>query len=321
MQRLMARMSSGQMPTDIASLRKLLDDFAPLLNAGAPRVGAVHEGVLLRQVGAARVTADVLVPDRAGLHPVLVYLHGGGWVAGSPRTHRKLALRFAEAGYLVVNVDYRLAPEAPFPAPFEDCVFAVRWAAQNAARYGGDADRLAIGGDSAGGNLSAAVAAHLAGDATAPKIRAALLIYGAFDFEALATAEVAPSLGDPAIARKLTDAMIDAYLGAGRDTSRMRDPRVSPLHAAAKLPPTFLVVGTMDPLHEHQRALAAGLERAGIAHESMIVEGMPHGFVQYEFLPPALEAIRRMTAFLERYLGAGRPAATGREVAADLRTG
>ena len=302
MQRLMAQVSSGQVPTDIPSLRKLLDDFAPLLNADAPRVGALHEDVLLREVGGARVTADVLVPDRAGPHPVLVYLHGGGWVAGSPRTHRKLALRFAEAGYLVVNVDYRLAPETPFPGPFDDCVFAVRWAAQNAARYGGDALRLAIGGDSAGGNLSAAVAAHLADDPTAPKIRAALLIYGAFDFEALATAQADPALGDPAIARKLTDAMIDAYLGAGRDASRLRDPRVSPVHAAAKLPPAFLVVGTADPLHAQQRALAAGLERAGIAHENVIVEGMPHGFVQYEFLTPAMDAIRRMTAFLDRHL-------------------
>jgi acetyl esterase len=302
MQRLMAQMSSGAVPTDVPSLRKLLDGFAPLLNTDPPRVGAVHEDVLLREIDGARVTADVLVPDRQGPHPVLVYLHGGGWVAGSPRTHRKLALRFTEAGYLVVSVDYRLAPEAPFPGPFEDCVFALRWAAQNAARYGGDATRLAIGGDSAGGNLSAAVAAHLAEDPSAPKIRAALLIYGAFDFEALSTAKAEPAMGDPEIARKLTDAMIDAYLGAGREPSRLRDPRVSPVHAAAKLPPSFLVVGTADSLHSHQVALAAALERAGVVHENVIIEGMPHGFVQYEFLPPALDAIKRMTAFLDRHL-------------------
>jgi len=302
MQRLMAQMSSGQVPTDIPSLRRMLDDFAPLLNTDPPKVGALHEDVLVREVGGARVTADVLVPDRAGPHPVLVYLHGGGWVAGSPRTHRKLGLRFAEAGYLVVNVDYRLAPEAPFPAPFEDCVFAVRWAAQNAARFGGDARRLAIGGDSAGGNLSAAVAAHLAGDPSAPKLSAALLIYGAFDFERLATQEADPAMGDPAIARKLTDAMIDGYLGSPRDPARLRDPRVSPVHAAAKLPPSFLVVGTLDPLHTHQSALAEALERAGVAHENVVVPGMPHGFVQYEFLPPALDTIRRMTAFLDRHL-------------------
>ena len=303
MQRLMQAMSSGKVPVDIPSLRKLMDEIAPILNADPPKVGAIHEDVLLREVDGARVSADVLVPHGAGPHPVLVYLHGGGWVAGSARTHRKLGLRFAEAGYLVVNVDYRLAPEAPFPAPFDDCVFAVRWAAANATRFGGDARRLAIGGDSAGANLSAAVAAHLAGKAGEPAIRAALLIYGAFDFEALAHSEPDLGAGDPALARALRDAMIHAYLGRESDSTRLRDPRVSPVHAVAKLPPAFLVVGTADSLLEQQRALAAGLERAGIAHENMIVEGMPHGFVQYEFLPPALDAIRRMTAFLDRHLG------------------
>jgi len=299
---MMKMMTSGEAPTDVLSLRKMLDGFAPLINGDAPRVGAVHEAVLLREVGGARVTADVLVPDRAGPHPVLVYLHGGGWVAGSPKTHHKLASRFAEAGYLVVNVDYRLAPEAPFPAPFEDCVFALRWAAENAARFGGDARRLAIGGDSAGGNLSAAVAAHLASDPSAPRIRAALLIYGAFDFEHLANAEPDASLGDAALAKKLTDDMIAAYLGAQPGAALLRDPRVSPLHAAAKLPPSFLVVGTADPLLAHQQALTAALARAGVEHESVILEGMPHGFVQYELLPPALDTIRKMVAFLDRRL-------------------
>jgi acetyl esterase len=304
MKKIMEQMASGaQAPTDIPGLRKMLDQFAELLNADPPKVGAIHEGVLLREVGGARVTADVLVPERAGPHPVLVYLHGGGWVAGSPRTHRKLALRFAEAGYLVVNVDYRLAPEAPFPAPFDDCVFAVRWAAQNAARYGGRPERLAIGGDSAGGNLSAAVAAHLASDSSAPKIRAALLIYGAFDFEAFSSfeADAAPGV-DAAAATALRDAMIHGYLGQNPPTSRLRDPRVSPVHAAAKLPPSFLVCGTADPLLAHQRAVVAELERARVPHENVIAQGMPHGFVQMEFLPPAVDAIQKMIAFLDRHL-------------------
>jgi acetyl esterase len=297
MQRIMAQMASGQVPVDIPGLRKMMDELSPLLNADPPKVGAIHESVSLRP----GVTADVLVPDRAGPHPVLVYLHGGGWVAGSPKTHHKLGLRFAEAGYLVVNVDYRLAPEAPFPGPFDDCVFAVRWAAENAARFGGDAMRLAVGGDSAGGNLTAAVVTHLAGDASAPKIRAALLIYGVFDFAAF---DLAGPQGTPAeeAATKLRDAMVDAYLGAKRDPGLTRDPRVSPLRAAAKLPPSFLVVGTADPLIDQQKALVAELERAKVPHESVILDGMPHGFVQYEFLPPARETIAKMVAFLGRNL-------------------
>ena len=82
----------------------------------------------------------------------------------------------------------------------------------------------------------------------------------------------------------------------------MRDPRVSPVRAAAKLPPSFLIVGTADSLLPQQRALAAELERAGVTHENVIVDAMPHGFVQYEFLSPAVDAIRRMTDFLGRHL-------------------
>jgi acetyl esterase len=306
-QRLMQQLGANALPSDVATMRRTMEDMAPLLNADPPKVGAVHDGVLLREVGGARVAADVFVPDRAAPHPVLVFLHGGGWVAGSSRTHRKLALRFAEAGHLVVNVDYRLAPEAPFPGPFDDCVHAVRWAAENAARWGGGARRLAIGGDSAGGNLAAAVAAHLAGDSQAPKIRAALLIYGAFDFERFlylgerVTSGHSPDLVD--LGRKLVREITEMYLGAAPDAARLRDPRVSPVHAAAKLPPSFLVVGTADPLLDHQQAMAAALAKAGVPHENVILDGMPHGFVQFEFLPPARETIRRMTAFLDQHLG------------------
>ena len=297
-----ALLAQAPPPTDIPTMRRTMLEMLPLVNADPPRVGAVHDDVLLREIDGVRVTADVFVPERAGPHPVLVFLHGGGWTAGSSKTHRKLALRFAEAGYLVVNVDYRLAPEAPFPGPFDDCVFAVRWAAENAARFGGDARRLALGGDSAGGNLSAAVAAHLAGDPNAPRIRAALLIYGAFDFEAFlnvaagAPPELAATLGK--LARDITE----AYLGPAPDAARLRDPRVSPVHAAAKLPPSFLVVGIADPLRTHQAALAAALARAGVAHENVVLEGLPHGFVQWEFLPAARETIDRMARFLDEHL-------------------
>jgi acetyl esterase len=287
---------SGAMPRDVPSLRAMLDGFAPMLNMDPPKVGATHDRVALRE----GVTADVLVPATPGPHPVLVYLHGGGWVAGSPRTHRKLALRFAEAGYLVVNVDYRLAPEAPFPAPFDDCVFAVRWAAENARRYGGNPARLAVGGDSAGGNLSAAVAGALAGDADV-RIRAALLIYGVFDFDAMLRQD-APAGIDPALVREATEMMAFSYLGKEPAASVLSDPRVSPLHAAAKLPPSFLVVGTADTLHAQQEALAAALARHGVPHEHAVYAGMPHGFLQMEFLPPAREAIGRAIAFLDRHV-------------------
>jgi acetyl esterase len=291
-------------PKSAADMRRMLDGLAGMLNADLPEVGALHEGVL---VAGGAFTADVIVPKGSGPHPVLVYLHGGGWVAGSPRTHRKLAFRFAERGYLVVNVDYRLAPEHPFPTPFDDCVAAVKWVASEASRWGGDGSRLAIGGDSAGGNLSAAVAAALAGDPSAPKLRAALLIYGAFDFATLG--QPVPGVPAPpipnaaAFAEEMTELMVGAYLGAkpGREPL-VRDPRVSPLHAAAKLPPSHIVCGTADPLIAQARALREALVRARVTHEYVEDAGMPHGYVQMEFLPAARPAIERMSKFLDAHM-------------------
>src|SRR5262245_7624562 len=105
-------------PKTAGDMRRMLDMFGGILNTDMPPVGAFHPAVSVSE----GVTADVVVPRGAGPFPVLVYLHGGAWICGSPGTHRKLGYRFAEAGFLVVNVDYRLAPEHPFPTPFEDCV-------------------------------------------------------------------------------------------------------------------------------------------------------------------------------------------------------
>ena len=287
-------------PKDALGMRRMLDVFAGMMNGDLPEVGALHEAVLVREVDGTRVTADVIVPKGDGPHPVLVYLHGGGWVCGSPVTHRKLAHRFAEAGYLVFNVDYRLAPEHPFPAPFEDCVHAIQWAAEQASRYGGDASRLAVGGDSAGANLTAASVAALADQPGAPVISAALLIYGVFDFAMMD----APAGDDPlaAMGADLMEIMVGSYLGAERPESVLRDPRVSPIHVSEKLPPCHLVVGGADPLVAQQEALTKLLESHGTPHESVVVPDMPHGFAQMEMFPQARESIDRMVAFLRKHV-------------------
>jgi acetyl esterase len=293
---LMTQMMLQNAPKNPLEMRRMLDGFAPLMNAGLPEVDACHAAVPVRE----GVTADVIVPRGAGPHPVLVYLHGGGWVCGSPKTHQKLAYRFAEAGYLVFNVDYRLAPEHPFPTPFEDCLAAVRFAHREAARFGGDPARLAVGGDSAGGNLSAAVAAALAGDPARPK--AALLIYGVFDFGMFSDPSVvqAPDPQAAAIGRDIVEMMVGAYLGKTRSEALLRDPRVSPLGAAAKLPPSHVVVGSADPLAAQAEALVKALAAAGVPHEHFVDAGMPHGYAQMEFLSAARPALDRMVAFLRR---------------------
>jgi acetyl esterase len=297
---LLGRLFGAAPPRSVSELRSLLDGVAFLINQGLPEVGAFHEGVLLREAAGHPVRAEVVVPRGTGPHPVLLYLHGGGWVSGSPATHRKLAHRFAEAGFLVVSPDYRLAPEHPFPAGFEDAVHALGWVAREAARFGGDPRRLAIGGDSAGANLAAAAAA-LSAELSAPVPAAALLLYGVFDFATL-RAPAAP--GDPlaALLGDLLDLMVGSYLGDDPAASRLRDPRASPLLAAHRLPPSYVLVGGADPLLGQAAALADALARAGVPHEHDVVPGMPHGFCQLEFLPPARASVARMAAFLRRRL-------------------
>jgi acetyl esterase len=302
---ILTQIFSANMPETATDMRAMLDQFAGMMNVDLPEIGAFHEAVLVREVGGEQVTADVMVPKGEGPHPVLVYLHGGGWVCGSPATHRKLGHRFAEAGYLTLSIDYRLAPEHPFPAPFDDCEFAVRWAAREAARWGGDASRFAIGGDSAGGNLSAAVAAALRDDPDAPRISAALLIYGVFDFavmdgaidESIAVNEELAEAG-----AKLMELMVGSYLGSDRSDELLKDPRVSPIHTASKLPPCHVMVGSADGLAVQAAALVEALEREGVEHEHVVYEGMPHGFAQMEFFPPARQSIERMVEFLGKHL-------------------
>jgi len=285
-------------PRSAADMRRMIDGFAAFMNADLPEVGAFHEGVSISE----GVSADVVVPKTAGPHPVVVYLHGGGWICGSARTHRKLAFRLAEAGFLVLNVDYRLAPEHPFPTPFEDCVAALRFARREAARWSGDAARIAVAGDSAGGNLAAATSAALADDPARPK--AAVLIYGVFDFATIGQGAMPGIPADGPLAdlgRQMIELMVSSYLGnAGERLAA--DVRVSPLHAADRLPPSHVVVGSADPLAAQAEALVKSLSRAGVRHEYFVDAGMPHGYFQMEFLAPARPAIERAIDFLRKHV-------------------
>lgn len=268
----------------VEGIRFVFAQLAGLLNRKLPSVGAFHAAVKVPADGRT-LSVDVTVPAGAGPFPVLVYFHGGAWVAGNPASHRKLTHRMAEGGCLVVSADYRLAPDNPFPAGFDDCLAAVAWAVAHAHEYGGDPSRIAVGGDSAGGNLAAAVAIELAQRRRAPPLAAAVLIYGVFDF-----AEV----GGPMFARSLRD----AYLGRDASAALLRDTRVSPLHGARWLPPTLIICGGRDPLLDDSRALQHQLEQAGVRHELVVASGMPHGFMQMEFFAES----RRCMDLTQRFL-------------------
>lgn len=296
MQQMMAAMTSGGMPTDVLSLRKMLDGFAPLLNVDLPEVGAVHEGVLLREVGGARVTADVLVPDRAGPHPVLVYLHGGGWVAGSPKTHQKLALRFAEAGYLVVNVDYRLAPEAPFPAAVDDAVAAYRWLLEQGFAPG----RAVIAGDSAGGGLTAATLLAIRERGLA-RPAAGVLLSPWVDLEGSGESMNGGVADDPMVRKELVAAMAPPYL-AGKSA---RTPLASPLYADLRgLPPLLIQVGRREVLLDDSLRFAQKAQREGVEVTLEVWPGMIHVWQIFASeLEEGREAIARIGAFVKKHVG------------------
>ncbi len=264
--------------------RQRLADYFVEFNVNPPEVGEYHEAVSLKQ----GLTVDIAVPRAKPPYPVVIYIHGGAWTLGSPSTHRKLIRQFAQAGYLTIAPDYRLAPENPFPGGFDDCVFTAQWAAENASRYGGSADRMAMGGDSAGGNLTAAVLPSLA--AHGPRFKAAILIYGAFDFAGLV--KMAPEAAEP---------LAKAYLG-GNYPALLDDPRVSPIRAikAGAMPPSFIIGGAADGIVGESRMMAEAMNRAGIENELHVLDDMPHGFMQMNELSGCREGLRLMFDFLRR---------------------
>lgn len=268
--------------------RKRLADYFEEFNTDPPPVGAFHEAVELK----AGLKADIAAPVGEGPYPVVIYLHGGAWTLGSPRTHRKLIKQIAQAGYLTIAPDYRLAPEYPFPAGFDDCVFTAYWVAENAKRYGGIGTHMAMGGDSAGANLTAAALASLAASERGPKFRAAMLIYGAFDFAGLV-----------AQAREAAEPLARAYLGSDF-LEKLEDPRVSPIRAVkpGAMPPSFIIAGTADAIAAESRSMAEAMKRARIVNELHILEDMPHAFMQMTELATCREGLRLMFDFLRRHL-------------------
>lgn len=210
--------------------------------------------------------------------PALLYLHGGGWAAGDLDTHDHLCRHLAFAGdAVVVSLDYRLAPEHPFPAAFEDCIAAWQWLREAAPGLGIDPARCAVGGDSAGGNLAAALCLHLR-DAALALPRFQLLIYPAVDF----TADN-DSLRDNGSGYLLTRDALEMFTGwyLGDDALR-RDPRASPMLAAdlAGLPPALVQTAEYDPLRDEGAAYAERLRAAGVTVDHRLYPGMLHGFAR-----------------------------------------
>ena len=250
-----------------------------------------------------RIYQPAGVAADAGPLAVLVYFHGGGFVLCDLDTHDGTCRALANAaGCVVVSVDYRLAPEHPFPAAPEDCYSATRWVADNAASIGADPTRVAVGGDSAGGNLAAAVTL-MARERSGPALVHQLLIYPVMDHNFDTT-----SYGDNAEGYFLTRDMMKWFWGHYLEKQDDgRNELASPLRAddLASLPPATVMTAEFDPLRDEGEAYAARLSAAGVATELTRYDGLFHGFFGMSAaIDKAREAVDRAASDLRRSFGA-----------------
>jgi len=229
---------------------------------------------------AGQIAIRIYTPQGRTPMGVLVYFHGGGWVLGNLEGHDAVCRSLANgAGCLTVAVDYRLAPEHQFPAAPEDCYAATRWVAENAESLGGDRSHIAVGGDSAGGNL-ATVVAMMARDRGGPRLCFQLLLY-----PAISAADDTPSQREFAddgfiLSRADMEWFWGHYLGAPRDRE---NPYACPNAAKdlARLPPALVETASHDPLRDEAEAYAEQMRRAGVQVVCTRYDGVTHGFVSF----------------------------------------
>jgi acetyl esterase len=309
-------LSAGTPEDARRALRMITVDVRPLHSVVA--VGEVDEVTIPAGSGRGRLRLRRYRPAgrRSVLRPTLVFFHGGGFVMGDLDTHDNQCRRLChELDAVVVSVEYRLAPEHPFPAAVEDALAATRWVADRLARLGGDPDRLAVAGDSAGGNLATGVAQAWPDEVAAgrPALAAQLLLYPVVDlvdddgkrypsraeyaeiglltgdelrwfgdhyvgdreFETTSSPAVEPTVTSPDD-REAGNRAVDAVEG---DVVDRRDPRLSPLYGRLEgLPPTLIVTAEVDPLRDEGEVYAAALRDAGVEVEFHRFEGLIHGF-------------------------------------------
>jgi acetyl esterase len=280
-------------------------------NVDLPENVTVHETVLGTLDGM-DVRAEIYVPDGDGPFPMVQYMHGGGWCLGKAEYVRKLGMSISSRGHVVVNLDYALAPEHPFPAALRQSVFAARWMAANGTDFGGDGGPVAIGGASAGANLAASTIVALRADTTPELVdvgepaevefSAAIFLYGVLNFP-LVMQKPGPFAGG------WTETVFNlAYLGNHWHTKHW-DPLVSPALSEQldRFPPTYLVIGDEDGLVPQTLDMAERLIDAGVSTTLSVPTGLNHSFAYIpHILPAAAEELERMFRWLELRTGAAK---------------
>ena len=258
-----------------ALVRRVVDvSFA--LAGGSQRRGVDERRLSVTAADGAPLKARLFSPSEADADaPMLVYFPGGGFVLGSPDSHANTCRLVArESGCHVLAIGYRKAPERRFPGPVEDCVAAFRWAVENAATLGVDTNRIAVGGDSAGGNLAANVCLATADDDVRPC--AAWLLYPIVDGDLTAWASGRTFVKGPLLSLACADDMLCQYL---TDAERA-NPRMTILEADRldAMPPTYVATAGMDLLRDQGEAFARRARAAGVRATFRRFEALPHGF-------------------------------------------
>ena len=277
----LGEMSGGLSAMGVEEARKAIELFGTL---GSDVEVARTEDLTIPEASG-DIPARLYVPEGTGPLPIVVYFHGGGWVIGNIASHDGICRKLANAsGCAVISVEYRLAPEHRFPVAPGDCYTAVCWVKEHGTDLGVDSSRMAVAGDSAGGNLSA-VTAQLARDRGGPPIAFQLLIYPATDLTMSH-----PSVEENADGYLLTKADMLWFKGHYlTDDADAKDPLVSPLYASdlSGLPPALVLTAEYDPLRDEGEAYARALQQAGVQARASRYDGLIHGFFGLEAVIPA----------------------------------
>lgn len=230
------------------------------------------------------------------LYPIVVFFHGGGWVMGNLDQCNELCSKLSnEAESIVISVDYRLAPEHKFPQPLHDCYAATKWAYENAKFLEGDQDTIVVAGESAGGNLAAAVAL-MAKEKKGPQIAAQLLIYPITDLSSDLSKYSKDQFGP---SKEAMDWFGRHYL---KNDSEVRKPLVSPIYGELSgLPPAILVTAECDPLRNQDLEYGKKLEQSGVKTVVLDYPETIHGFMQLpSFFPEGTEATKKVAAEIKK---------------------
>ena len=269
--------------------REMFRMMVSAMEPPAVSIGKIENITMPGPGGPLKLRIYTPVADGGAALPAIVFFHGGGWVIGDLDTHDALCRVLAnEAGARVIAVDYRLAPEHKFPGAVDDCFAAVKWIEQNASELGVDANRIAVAGDSAGGNLSAVVCL-MAKQKGGPQIVYQLLIYPVTQWKA-PTGSMDSFAEGYFLEKKGMHWFFDQY-AAGADPN---DWRLSPLAAQdlSGLPRAYVITAGFDPLRDEGKAYADKLNRAGVAAVYIDYPGMVHGFFNMSaVIPTAKSAI------------------------------